>query len=831
MEPPLSSRSSASSHNRSQDNIEPLSLLRSNTYNYRASQSLTSVINAPDSSYFQHIYDYLLKSLNFGIEPSAILQDINPADFTPYLSKIGPLLNQKSSVSQEICKDSFTLSACFSTIPQVFFSESFDLKNFLDESSVMQQEVISGYLDLTDVSIFNMISVNWKDLMKTAYNLEEMNSEIEKLLEKVIGIKGNSVALQQKVMEKYLGIIRLNRRLGNIKKVLKKLKLMSEVQSVQPKMNEMINEGLYTSVFQLLAKTQETFRSELRGIISISMFQSVMEKTKTNLLSQLDQEFSLLAHKFIILNTFNHTEKLVKLLKNNASLESTFKIFPKEENYERISELIRIKINTNSLQQSLQELTKSLCVKIKENIKNMNILLGVRKTDENSKWINISHPHFIIILQSILATFQSIFQKFVSLATLVLRQVTTEQGTYTELLRTLASSPYKNITQELTQLESRIYSIFFNKFKKIVTTREQILINSNSIELKELYELTEKVPMICKHLTVQSSNQVILMSLQIQKKFLNIFHENKASEVRTILDGEVWSKVEIPQEMMKFIMDRRGEASKIAGIKLESPEVSATGSLLIFYKIIYEYIRLTEELQISLEVSTKLIDMLKSYNKRTYELIVEAQAVPHKFTKVTAKHLGLSVQGLSLILQEFPYIENRLISRVKDFSAIVYTDFNAARQDFVSHLKAIYEKLSNIIKSRIGDHCKNALSDAKWDTMISPSQIDTNYYIKQITTDLISMHSILLTVLNAGQIYEVFTAILEALAENLVELFSKIKIDSYIPAQRVKNDVQQLLIILREKFSNSLLEPLEELEDRLQKFVADHCENFLRGSL
>jgi len=287
--------------------------------------------------------------------------------------------------------------------------------------------------------------------------------------------------------------------------------------------------------------------------------------------------------------------------------------------------------------------------------------------------------------------------------------------------------------------------------------------------------------------------------------------------------------VDFAEETVKFIMDRRGEASKIAGIKLESPELSATASLIIFYKILYEYIRLSEDLQISLEVSTKLIEILKLFNKRTYELIVEAQAVPQKFTKVTAKHLGLSVQGLCLILQELPYIENRLNSRVKDFSAVVLSDFNAARQDFVSHLKAIYEKLSNIIKTRVEDHCKNALVEAKWDTMISPSQIETTYYIKQITTDLTSMHSILLTVLNSNQIFEVFTAILEALSDNLMELYSKIKIDGYIPAQRVKNDVQQLLIILREKFSSSLLEPLEELEDRLQKFVNDCCESYLRG--
>lgn len=297
-----------------------------------------------------------------------------------------------------------------------------------------------------------------------------------------------------------------------------------------------------------------------------------------------------------------------------------------------------------------------------------------------------------------------------------------------------------------------------------------------------------------------------------------------------MLDGENWVKVEVPEEIMKFIMDRRGEASKIAGIKLETPEITATGSLLVFYKIIYEYVKLAEDLHIASDCASRLVEILKFYNEKTHELIVEAKAVPTKFTKVTAKHLGLSVQGLSLILQELPYVENRLSSKIKDFGVLVQAEFNLTRQNYSFHISAIYEKLSNIIKNRVEEHCRVALTEAKWETMISPSQIDSNYYLKQISTDLTSMHSILLTVLNSNQIVEVFTAILQALAENLLTLFGKIKIDNYVPAQRVKNDTQQLLILLREKFSNSLLEPLEELEDRLQKFVSDYCESLLRGN-
>lgn len=217
---------------------------------------------------------------------------------------------------------------------------------------------------------------------------------------------------------------------------------------------------------------------------------------------------------------------------------------------------------------------------------------------------------------------------------------------------------------------------------------------------------------------------------------------------------------------------------------------------------------------------------MKFYNTKTYDLIVEAKAVPQKLTKVTSKHLALSAQGLTLILQEFPYIDHRLNFRVKEYSLIL-SEILKTKQDYNNHLKAIYEKLCFIITSRIKDHCIGALNEAKWDTMISPSQIDTVYYLKQIITDLISMHSILLTVLNNFQIFEVFSTILQNLGESLLGLYLQININSYIPAQRVKNDAQQLLLALREKFSSVLLDPLEELDDKLQKFVVDKCEPHL----
>ncbi|OMJ78053.1 hypothetical protein SteCoe_22208 [Stentor coeruleus] len=471
---------------------------------------------------------------------------------------------------------------------------------------------------------------------------------------------------------------------------------------------------------------------------------------------------------------------------------------------------------------------KTIFKEIKEQVKKLIGLLGVHKTDENSKWMNISHPHFIIVFQSLLAIFNSIFQKFITLGTLILREFCNESTSYGELKKQLSNTVSKVIVAELNEIETVLLDMFFRKVGKIVNSRESILVTSGTQELKEIYDLSEKASSISKNLISQQNNPITQAVLFIEKKFLATFHERKLGELETILNNEPWIKNEVPEEMIKYIMDRRGEASKIAGIKLENPEITATGSLLMFYKILYEYVKIGEELQIPVECASRLLEILKFYNRKTYELIIEAKAVPQKLPRVTSKHLALSVQGLTFILQEFYYIENRLQTKVKEFAVILQGEMNNTKQDYISHLKAINDKLCQIIILRVDEHCKIAITEAKWDTMISPSQMDKDYYVKQITTDLASMHSILLTVLNNNQLLEVFTTILQSLSDNLIELYTKIKIDGYIPAQRIKNDIQQLLITLREKFSQALLEPLEDLDDRLQKFILDRCECFLK---
>ena len=380
-----SSRSSISSANLSIDGINAQNLFSLSLNQYKTSQSLTSVINTTESSIIEYIYEYIYQSFTFGIEPSAILQDISREDFNPYLTKIDQY--SSTSKSKEFknnpIEDTDELNCA--AIPKIFFSEDFKVESFLDENSLNQQELISTYLDIIDLKIFKKISYKWEEIMSTAFGLETLKEEIAEILKKIKEIFKKNKATQESLIKNYLKIIRLNRKKNNIKAVEEKLILMNKTKDFKATLNDLMNQGHYTSVTQLLLKTQQTLSSKLQGIKSLKECNFSLQKLKVSLSLQLDQEFSISVNQFIVINTFIHSEKLVKMLKSMTTLDIAFKLFPKESNYDRINELILNKINTSTLQQSLQDLNQTIINDIISNIKKLMSLLGVHKTDENSK--------------------------------------------------------------------------------------------------------------------------------------------------------------------------------------------------------------------------------------------------------------------------------------------------------------------------------------------------------------------------------------------------------------------------------------------------------------
>lgn len=109
-------------------------------------------------------------------------------------------------------------------------------------------------------------------------------------------------------------------------------------------------------------------------------------------------------------------------------------------------------------------------------------------------------------------------------------------------------------------------------------------------------------------------------------------------------------------------MERRSEAARIGGLKLKSPVFYCMSSLIMFYRLVYDYIKVCEHMNLGGQGSLFLIDFLRFFNKISKQLVLEGGASAYTQKGVGVKHIALCAQSLCFIVEEMPYIQARLDS-------------------------------------------------------------------------------------------------------------------------------------------------------------------------
>jgi vacuolar protein sorting-associated protein 54 len=292
-------------------------------------------------------------------------------------------------------------------------------------------------------------------------------------------------------------------------------------------------------------------------------------------------------------------------------------------------------------------------------------------------------------------------------------------------------------------------------------------------------------------------------------------------EIAAFLEGENWNEVEIPAEMLQLIEERRAEIANRAGIPAKPPQFSAVASTLLMYRVIWDYVRIIEDLEVPSEANARLIEAVKLFSSRSCQLVLGAGAtILGKVKTITSKMLGMSAQALQFIVDELQFIQHKVVWRLPE------TDYDKLKKDLVAHERMIFEKLASILNERfIGRY--NSAKSLQWESMLSPEQLGKDYYCQQISADLVSMHSSLHGVLSSSQLKEVFGQVFMELMSRLTELYSTIPITSSTSAQRVVNDAQHLLLTFREKVSSGLQEQVSLLETSLEAVLGSRCRPLL----
>jgi len=210
--------------------------------------------------------------------------------------------------------------------------------------------------------------------------------------------------------------------------------------------------------------------------------------------------------------------------------------------------------------------------------------------------------------------------------------------------------------------------------------------------------------------------------------FLVSYHAQRLTRSAKLVEEETWVQVDVPPSTQHavgllvqgavsdpgecFIPPKQNGTSNGAqtSSKLLSIEdktffvVKATAESLT---LLSDYLSIVINLEVVVtDVISRIIEFLKSFNSRTCQVVLGAGAMRSAGLKnITAKHLALASQSLSVIVALIPYIREFLRRHLSAKQTVMLIEFDKLKRDYQEHQNEIHAKLVAIMADRLAVHC------------------------------------------------------------------------------------------------------------------------------
>ncbi|KAK3827581.1 MAG: Vps54-like protein-domain-containing protein [Benniella sp.] len=182
-------------------------------------------------------------------------------------------------------------------------------------------------------------------------------------------------------------------------------------------------------------------------------------------------------------------------------------------------------------------------------------------------------------------------------------------------------------------------------------------------------------------------------------------------------------------------------------------------SSLVLLDVLAEYLDILNNISaLTTEVMQRIIEVLKLFNSRTCQVILGAGAMRSAGLKnITAKHLALASQSLSVIATLMPFIKDWIRAKMSDKQMVMLTEFDRILRDFQEHQNEIYAKLVAIMQERLSVHIRNMTNPTvvDYDALNRPAQQladggNVNTFMDLMVKEVTTLHKILCKFLPAA---------------------------------------------------------------------------------
>ena len=285
------------------------------------------------------------------------------------------------------------------------------------------------------------------------------------------------------------------------------------------------------------------------------------------------------------------------------------------------------------------------------------------------------------------------------------------------------------------------------------------------------------------------------------RDFLEAFHEQRSAKLGLLLEHEQWLPGEVPHEVQaamdalvgapadgEVAADGGGDKTNADALAVGGQRYKIMNSTLMMLMMVDEYMLCAAQLPVlATDVQRRLGDLLKSFNTRTFGLILNADAIEVAgLRRITAKHIALMSESLSALIALLPALRARFEAVLAARQHILLASLDAIKADLEQHRAQLTAKLANLVTGSLESLMAEAAGLPWTDPEPQPSP---SAYVKNIVKDIAKLHKIVRPLLSGAQTAALFDGIFETVGSALLETYGSLPLLTPLSQNRLYADI------------------------------------------
>ncbi|KAN0064753.1 hypothetical protein ACQY0O_001810 [Thecaphora frezii] len=327
--------------------------------------------------------------------------------------------------------------------------------------------------------------------------------------------------------------------------------------------------------------------------------------------------------------------------------------------------------------------------------------------------------------------------------------------------------------------------------------------------------------LVCRKMIVGLRGAVLSQA----KGFLSHFHRKRIEKAAKAVEEETWAQSDVGpdvQRQVRLIVESAvedpaafvvfGDAGRASidapsadsedgagpskALEIEDRAYFVVSASLDVLKLLADYLRVIINLPLlTTEAMGRVVEFLKQFNSRTCQVVLGAGAMRSAGLKnITAKHLALASQSLSIMISLVPYIRETVRRHLSPKQAVMLTEFDKLRRDFQEHQYEIHAKLVAIMSDRLTVHCR-ALGNVEWNAALPDNDEaapEANKYAADLVKETATLHKVLTKYLQPPVVEHVIGQVLKAIDVRVAAEMDKVDVQTQAARRRFEADIALL---------------------------------------